>query len=273
MLFQLAVSHLALPIHFIRLPDKLIYLNYLLFFKLLLDFGFLLMCKDVRGTSDVGQVTLSFICIVLQLDLRLQLHLVEQLLPNERFLRLNPRLLLLPLLLGLLRAEVRLVVLSVDLPLHALAVAVRLHLLRQVAQVLEVVFAPQLLVVRCDHIGLVLLPTELLALVLPIVLDALTLVLEASVRLHVGSGKVCNELLALVAGVVIYLERALGAHEVRVGGRVVRWTYLLPVEGQAYDGADVILRILFTCLGSRSVTAARFEQTASGAVKPVHILK
>ena len=109
MLLQLTVSHLALPIHFIRLPDKVSYLNYLLFFQLLLDFGLLLMRKDVRGARDVGQITLSLICVVLQLDLRLQLHLVEQLLPNELFLLLNSLLLLLPLLLGLLRPEVRLV--------------------------------------------------------------------------------------------------------------------------------------------------------------------
>lgn len=187
MVLQLAVSHLALPIHLVGLPDKLLKnLNYLLLTHLFLNLRLFLVSKDVLRRSNVGQVTLSLRGIVGQLELSLQLHLIKELLPHEILLLRDSICLPVDEFLGLLRAEVWFIILPIDFLLDALSLAVRLHLLGEEAQVLDVVLASQVLIVVSDQVGLVLLPAELLALELTVFLDPLALGLEAIVSQSVS---------------------------------------------------------------------------------------
>lgn len=263
MVLQLAVSHLRFPIHLVGL----------LLTHLLLNLSFLLVGEDVRRSLYIGQVALPLSSVICQLDLSLQLHLVKELVPHERLLLCDSLSLPIDELLRLLRAEVRLIILPRDFFLHRLALTVRLHLLSDVAEVVKVVPASQVAVMLSDHVGLVLLPAELLALELTIFFDPLTLVLEAVMCLSVGLGNIGHELPALAVGVVVDLEGALGAHEVRVGGRVVTSTDLLAVECQADDGANIVWIVIRSIgLGCRIVTVG-FEQTVSGTIESVHVLQ
>jgi hypothetical protein len=134
----------------------------------------------------------------------------------------------------------RLIILPIDLFLEGLALTVVFHLGGDKFEILNVIFPSELQVVRCNHVGLVLLPAELLAFVFTVLLDAFALSLEAIVSQLVGLRLICHELSTLAVGVVKDFEWSLGAHEVRVGGGVVTGTDLLTVQCLTNDGADII---------------------------------
>lgn len=230
MILQLAVSHLALPIHLVGL----------LFINLLLNLGFLLMREDILCGLDVGQVALSLLGIVSKLDLCFHVHLVEELVTNIILLVRNSLGFLLDKLFRLLRTEMRLIILPIDLFLEGPALLVLIHLRRDKFEILNVVFSLELQVMRCNHVGLVLLPAKLLAFVLTVFLDAFALGLEAIVGQGISLRLILHKLITLAVGVVKDFERALGTHEVRVGGGVVAGTDLLTVQCLTNDGADII---------------------------------
>lgn len=184
-------------------------MNHLLFINLLVNLGFLLVREDVLRGPDVGQVALTLLGIVSKLDLCFHVHLVEELVTNIQLLVSDSLGLLLDKLFGLLRAEVRLIILPIDLFLEAPALLVCLHLGRNKFEIFDVVLSSELHVMRCNHIGLVLLPAELLALVFTVLFDPLTLGLEAIVGQLIGLKLVRYKLIAFAVGVVIDFERAL----------------------------------------------------------------
>lgn len=271
MVLQLAVSHLALPIHLVGFPIfKLENSNHLLLAHLLLNLRLFLVCEDVLRCPNVGQVTLALPRIVRQLELSFQLHLVKELVPHEILLCGDSLSLPVDKVLRLLWAEVWLIILPINFFLNSLALAVGLHLPGEIAEVFEVVLTPELLIMGGDHVGLVLLPAELLALVLTIFFYPFALILEAVVSQSVRLGHIRHELSALAVGVVVDLEWALTAHEVRVGRRVVTGADLFTVQCKADDGANIVL----LRNGSVSfIVTVGLEKTVSGAVQSVHVLQ
>lgn len=115
----------------------------------------------------------------------------------------------------------RLVVLFLDLIMNLFLFSVILYLFGEESQVLQVVLFPELLLVNCNYILLLLLPSELFSLEFPRFFYLLALGLESLVGKVVGFLQVLNVLLTLQLGMVVDLEWSLRPHEVRVGLRVV----------------------------------------------------
>lgn len=182
--------------------------------QVFLVFRSFLLCIDALRSADVLQIVQSFALEILDLHVRLEVHLIDELLTHELLLRIGTIRLAVKLLVGLFWTKVRLEVLPLHFLLQVLSVAIILNLLSQVAQILKVVLALQLLLVSREQVFLVFLPAKLFSLELTRLLNLLTLLLEASMCLLVSLGQVLHELLTLRSGMIINLEGSLRAHEV-----------------------------------------------------------
>ena len=200
-----------------------------------------LLCVDALCGPNILQIVQPFALEILDLHVRLEVHLVDELLTHELLLGVNTLRLAIELLIGLLRTEVRLEVLPFHFLLEVLPVAIILDLLCQVAQVLQIVLALELLLVSREQVFLVLLPTKLFSLELTRLLDLLALLLEASMCLLVRLGQVLHELLALGGCMIVDFEGSLGAHEIWISLRMVARRNLLPVQRESDDGAHIIV--------------------------------
>lgn len=217
MITELSISHLAFPIVFVGSPKYKEIISqfdgvselYLPLAQVFLVFRSFLLCVDTLCRANVLQIVQSFALEILDLHVCLEVHLIDKLLAHKLLLRVGPIRLAVELLVGLFRTKVRLEVLPFHFLLQVLSVAVILDLLSQVAQVLEIVLALELLLVGREQVFLVLLPTKLFSLELTRLLNLLTLLLEASMSLLVRLGQVLHELLTLRGGMIIDLEGPL----------------------------------------------------------------
>lgn len=140
---------------------------------------------------------------------------------NKELLLLESLVLLVQHLISFFGAEVRLIVKLFDVMGVGLSVTVALDLLGEEAEVVQIILLPKLRLMKCNHVLLLFLPVELLSLKFPRVLDLLAFFLEALMRHVVNFLDIVDILLALVLCMIVYFERALGAHEVGVGLRMV----------------------------------------------------
>ena len=247
-----------------------------------------LLCIDALRRANVLQIVQSFALEVLDLHVCLEVHLIDELSTHEPLLGIGAIRLGVKLLVGLLRTKVRLEVLTLHFLLQVLSVTIILDLLCQVAQVLQVVLAFELLLVRGDQVLFVLLPTELFSLEFTCFLDLLALFLEASMRLLIRLVQVLHKLLALTSGMVINLEGSLRAHEIRISLRVVARRNLLPVQRESNDSSHIIViralaalrRLRHEKLNSRDLRRLQLRarrllqivQMTRGLIEPAHVL-
>ena len=223
--------------------------NHLLLFDSLLKPGPLLVGIDVVSQSQVVQVALPVLVVLVDSQVGLEHHLIGQVGSHELSLLRNTVCLLLDHLLSLFWPKVRLEVLPIHLLDQILPILVHLHLLGQEGLVFIVVPLPQLDLMNRSHILFMLDPAELLSFKLASLFDPLTLLLESTVGICMTLLEVVDVLLSLLLSVVIELERTIAPHEVRIGLRMVAGRNLLTIQGETDDRSNVIVVGLGSRLG------------------------
>lgn len=189
---------------------------------------------------QIFKLATSLLALLHALDLRLLADLVKKLHSHSFLLEFLPKSLCHHHGLGLLRPEVRLVVLLlVHLSLLSLF-SESFDLLSELGQVHGVVLDLEFVFVLRYNILLFLLPVELLLFELPHFLELLALKVESLLSLQISLGEVLHELLPLGLCVVVNFKRPVRSHELRIGPVVVVFADAFSLQRKPNEVADFV---------------------------------